>query len=94
MPESDELDQGQVKGCLLGDSTYPLRPWILTTFTNPVTRPQRRYNSARCKTRVKVAQMFGIWKSRFRCIHKLGDSVMFRPECSVVVIVATAILLM
>ena len=89
---ADELDHGQVKGWLLGDSAYPLRPWILTTFTNPVTRPQRRYNSAHCKTRVRVEQMFGIWKSRFRCVHKSGGCMMFRPERCVVIIVATAIL--
>ena len=45
---------------------------ILTTIVNPVGRPQRRYNSVHCKTRVKIEHMFGIWKSRFRCLHKSG----------------------
>ena len=89
---ADELDQGQVKGWLLGDSAYPLRPWLLTTIVNPAGRPQRQYNSAHCKTRVKVEQMFGIWKSRFRCLHKSGGCMQFRPERCVVVVVATAIL--
>ena len=38
---ADEFDLGQVMGGLLGDSAYPLRSWILTTFTNPVTRRQQ-----------------------------------------------------
>ena len=45
---------------LLGDSAYPLMPWLLTTSVNPVGRPQRRYNSVHCKTRVKIEHMFGI----------------------------------
>ena len=53
------------------------RPYIVTTVP-------------KCKTRVKVEQMFGIWKSRFCCIHKSGVCMMFRPERCVVVIVATA----
>ena len=70
------------KGWLLGDSAYPLPSWLLTTILNPVGRPQRRYNSAHCKTRVKIEHMFGIWKIRLRCLHKGGGggSMMFRPK--------------
>ena len=77
-----DLEQWQAKGWLLCDSAYPLPPWLLTTILNPVGRPQRRYNSVHCKTRVKIEHMFGIWKSRFRCLHKSGGggSMMFRPK--------------
>ena len=67
-----DLEEGQVKGCLLGECAYPLPPWLLTTILNHVGGPQRRYNSVQCKTCVTIEHMFGIWKSRFRCLHKSG----------------------
>ncbi len=51
---------------------------------NHVGRPQRRYNSVHCKTRVKMEEMFGIWKSRFRCLHKSWDSMLFRQSLTTV----------
>ena len=53
-------------------------------------------NSVHCKTRVKIEQMFRIWKSRFRCLHKSGGGGGQHDMSSwtlyIVVIVATAIL--
>ena len=66
------------------DLAADLEQWLLGDSSCPL----RRYNSAHCKTRVNI--LFGIWKSRFRCLTRRG-SMMFRPEGCIVVIVATSI---
>ncbi|XP_046582784.1 putative nuclease HARBI1 [Haliotis rubra] len=54
-------------GWLLGDSGCACRPWLLTPFTEPQTRPQERYNSAHTKTRNTIERAFGVLKARFSC---------------------------
>ena len=56
---ADKLDQGQ------GDRAYrcPMLPWMLITFTNPVTRQQRRYNSG-----VSIAKHAS---KLSRCLHAI-----------------------
>lgn len=41
---------------LLGESEYPLRPWLLTSleYNPPVNSPEKRYNDAHKSTRVKI----------------------------------------
>jgi len=53
----------------LGDSGYPLEPWLMTPFRNPdETSEECFFNSKLAKGRVIIEQTFGVLKGRFRCL--------------------------
>jgi len=55
----------------LGDSGYPLEPWLLTPLPNePVGTPRFLYNEALCSARNCVERLFGVLKSTWRCLSK------------------------
>ena len=53
-------------GQLIGDSGFPLRPYLLTPVMHPNYEAERIYNNKHSKTRVVVEKAFGHLKSRFR----------------------------
>ncbi|XP_070387647.1 putative nuclease HARBI1 [Dermacentor albipictus] len=57
---------------VLGDSGYPLEPWILTPVPgHPATdTPEGRYNRAHASMRNVVETCIGLLKSRFRCLQR------------------------
>uniref|UniRef100_A0A673AUM4 Putative nuclease HARBI1 n=1 Tax=Sphaeramia orbicularis TaxID=375764 RepID=A0A673AUM4_9TELE len=67
-------------GWLVGDSAYPLHPFLLTPVLNPTTAAENRYNEAHIRTRNVVERTFGILKSRFRCLDRTGGALLYRPE--------------
>ena len=73
-------------GWVLGDSAYPLRPWLMTPILNAQSRAEERYNRAQKVARSTVERAFGILKSRFRCLHKTGGCLTLSPErcCKVI----------
>lgn len=83
--ENGEMEQD----ILLGDSGYPLRPYLITPLNNPRTPAEHLFNAAQIKTRTIIERTFGIWKRRFP-ILSLG----MRNKLPTVqnIIVATAIL--
>uniref|UniRef100_UPI00358FC806 putative nuclease HARBI1 n=1 Tax=Myxine glutinosa TaxID=7769 RepID=UPI00358FC806 len=74
---------------LLGDSGYPVRPWLMTPFLNPTTAIQRRYNRAHKRTRCLVERGIGQWKRRFHCLH---GQLRYSPQKACEIIGTCAIL--
>ena len=71
---ADIFETGQIQtGCLLSNSAYPLKPWLLT----PVSPPESRFNVAHKRTRCVIERMYRLWKMRFRCFHKSGGCLTF-----------------
>ena len=63
-------------GWFLGDSGYPLRPHLLTPILSPNTPGERRYNRAFLKTRKTIECAFGLWKSRWRAMHRTRGALL------------------
>ena len=78
--------------CLIGDSGYPSEPWLLTPFANPSVRGERKFNNAHAKTRVCVEQAIGVLKSRWRCLHHSGGTLLYRSRTTGKIIVACLLL--
>ncbi|KAB0800519.1 hypothetical protein PPYR_06259 [Photinus pyralis] len=57
---------------LLGDSGYPLRPWLLTPLEVEPEEgtPEHNYNCAHKRARASIERCNGVLKSRFRCLLK------------------------
>ncbi|XP_062620963.1 putative nuclease HARBI1 [Saccostrea cucullata] len=80
------------RGWLLGDSGYPLKPYLLTPVLNPTTGKENAYNTAHMRTRNVIERCFGVWKMRFRCVDTSGGTLQFSPKRTCNIIVATAVL--
>ena len=52
----------------MGDTAYPLRPWLMTVYGGNPGGARGVYHTALCKTRNVVERSFGIWKKRFYCL--------------------------
>ncbi|KAL2079802.1 hypothetical protein ACEWY4_025546 [Coilia grayii] len=81
---------GGFGGCwLLGDSGFPLRPFLLTPYLHAQTEPQASYNRAHRLTRAVVERAIGVWKQRFRCLNKGAGGLQLHPrKCCAVTVVA------
>ncbi|XP_069687300.1 putative nuclease HARBI1 [Periplaneta americana] len=85
-----QFEMGAIdEGILLGDSGYPLRKYLLTSYLHPETRPQHNYNAAHIRTRNCVERMIGVWKRRFPVLS-LG--LRTKRQTTLTIIVATAVL--
>jgi hypothetical protein len=63
---------------LVGDSAYPLLPWLLKPFPESPTMSfdKRNFNFKHSSTRMVVERVFGMLKGRWRCLSKcLDDNV-------------------
>lgn len=64
-------NSGEANSWLIGDSGYPLQPFLMTPVGNaePFT-PKAAYNQAHMSSRNVVERTIGLLKMRFRCILK------------------------
>lgn len=63
------MENASSNGIILGDSAYPVRPWLLTPLSNPRTPSEISYNISHKKTRVIIEHTFGRLKRRFHLLH-------------------------
>jgi len=77
---------------LVGDSGYPLEPWLLTPVSSPSTCAEERYNMAHAMTRNVIERAFGLLKSRFRCLDKSGGTLLYQPQKTCQILMACCVL--
>ena len=87
-----QFENGEVDGHLVGDSAYPLRPWLLTPIQNAGGQAEERYNRSHRVTRQCMGGAFGIWKMRWLVIYDFGVAMTLRLAVCLRVIVATTVL--
>lgn len=51
--------------CLLGDSGYPISPWLMTPFKPAEGAQEKHYNTVHARQRVIIERVFGQIKQRF-----------------------------
>ncbi|XP_052818499.1 putative nuclease HARBI1 [Mya arenaria] len=76
-------------GVLLGDSGYPLRPFLMTPFMNADTPAKERYQLAHTRTRVCIERTFGRLKRRSHVLH---SEIRLSPDKACRIVTACAIL--
>ncbi|MBN3310833.1 HARB1 nuclease, partial [Amia calva] len=59
------FQQNPPEGIILGDSAYPLLPWLMTPFATA------RFNSAHGTTRSTIEHLNGVLKRRCACLNYL-----------------------
>ncbi|KAK0149992.1 putative nuclease HARBI1 [Merluccius polli] len=66
-----DLQTNRPDGIILGDSAYPLLPWLMTPFLTANTPAQARFNTAHCRARCAIERSNGVLKRRFACLNYL-----------------------
>ena len=84
-----QFERQEVSGILLGDNGYGCRHYLMTPLLRPQTPAEHNYNRCHKVTRGLVERTFGIWKGKFHCLQK---GLNLKPDTSITVIVATAVL--
>lgn len=71
------LNGKEVPIVLIGDSGYPLLPWLIKpfAFTGMLTQKQKEFNYRLSRARIVVENAFGRLKARWQCLLKQNDMV-------------------
>ncbi|KAH7977330.1 hypothetical protein HPB49_000682 [Dermacentor silvarum] len=78
---------------LIGDSGYPLDPWLLTSVPGhpPMQTAEGKYNTAHATLRSVVERCTGLLMSRFRCLQRYR-TLLYEPERAANIVAACAVL--
>ncbi|KYN02248.1 Putative nuclease HARBI1, partial [Cyphomyrmex costatus] len=87
-----EHRNGRTGTWLIGDSGYPLLPYLLTPMLNqPVGTPPVRYTDVHVKARSEIERCIGVLKGRWRCLRK-ERALHYKPEFAALIVNAACIL--
>lgn len=83
---------GEISTWLIGDSGYPLQPFLLTPVIGaPDNSPESRYTRRHCTARNSVERCIGVYKNYFRCLSK-DRTLHYSPRKAAYIIYACAVL--
>lgn len=87
-----QYEDGDRNSRILGDSGYPLEPYLITPFRSPVEGSREsRFNGVHASTRNCVERTIGVLKNRFRCILGARELHYTPTKCTVMVNVCAAL---
>lgn len=77
---------------LLGDSGYPLQPWLMTPFPNECCPSEEIFNQKHRSTRNVIERCFGVLKARFQIIGDSSGYLHYAPDKICKIIICAAVL--
>nr|XP_023027977.1 putative nuclease HARBI1 [Leptinotarsa decemlineata] len=87
-----EIYESGEQAWLIEDSGYPLQPFLMTSFQNPLENsPESRFNHAHIRARNCIERCFGILKMRFHCLLK-ERTLRYNPDFVASLLKACAVL--
>ncbi|XP_067203442.1 putative nuclease HARBI1 [Linepithema humile] len=87
-----EYRNGRTGAWLIGDSGYPLLPYLLTPMLNqPIGTPSARYTEVHVQARCVIERCIGVLKGRWRCLRK-ERALHYKPEFAALIVNAACVL--
>lgn len=77
------------RNVLLGGSSYPSLPWLMSPISTPETPSEEEFNEAHTEMLTKLDESTRLWKQRFGCLR---IPLRTKLENTLIIIVATACL--